>query len=257
MSVHRSWQHQEQWLNKPLQQDKINLVCFPYAGGSASVFNTLAKQLPEFNVCSVQYPGRDTRLLESRPTQFKAMHNTMAEALIPQLLGHDVILYGHSLGAWLAWVIAQELEQLSQPAVELIVAAQRAPSCRYPYPANQGLKDAEVERVLGVTFAPQINANPQLKRLFLQIIRDDLALCETFQHDMSSITTPVTVISAKQDHIISQVESLAWKKHCKGGFQHHEFDAEHLFIDSHVNELCSLLRNVHVSSLKPLLAQAS
>jgi medium-chain acyl-[acyl-carrier-protein] hydrolase len=257
MIIHRNGRQQERWLNKPLQQNKVNLVCFPFAGGGASVFNTLAEQLPELNVCSVQYPGRDARIVEPRYTHFKSMHNRMAEALIPQLMNHQVILYGHSLGAWLAWVIAQELEQLGAPVLQLVVAAQRAPSCLYPYSSNSELTDRELEQALGVTFAPEIIANPQLKRLFLQVIRDDLTLCETFAPDMSVIDTPLTIITAQHDHIVNPAEALAWKRHCKGTFAHHAFDAKHLFIDSHLTELCSVFRHISTPLCKTSWACAS
>jgi len=50
---------------KPNPQASLRLFCFPYAGAGASIFRTWHSFMtPEIEVCSLQLPGRETRIKE-------------------------------------------------------------------------------------------------------------------------------------------------------------------------------------------------
>ena len=55
------------WLRywRPRPTTRLRLFCFPYAGGGASVFrNWLPYAAGEVEICPVQLPGREERLVE-------------------------------------------------------------------------------------------------------------------------------------------------------------------------------------------------
>lgn len=52
--------------SKPNPQARLGLFCFPHAGVGASIFRDWANHLPgEVEVCAVQLPGREDRLVET------------------------------------------------------------------------------------------------------------------------------------------------------------------------------------------------
>lgn len=88
----------------------LRLICVPYAGGTASVYRGWETALgADVRVVPVALPGRGPRLRE-RP--YSAMHplaRDLAEALVDCELAHDYALFGHSMGALLAYEVACEL----------------------------------------------------------------------------------------------------------------------------------------------------
>src|SRR5438128_2230867 len=72
------------WLTrpKPNPQAHLRLFCFPHAGGGASMFRSWPDALPpDIEVCPVQLPGRESRLLEPSFSQLSPMVQTLTEVL--------------------------------------------------------------------------------------------------------------------------------------------------------------------------------
>src|SRR3954470_18640700 len=89
----------------------VRLVCFPYAGGSASFYFPYARDLsPHTEVLAVQYPGRQDR----RHEPGCAGIGRLADAIADVLPGQDerpYAFFGHSMGAVVAFEVALRLAQ--------------------------------------------------------------------------------------------------------------------------------------------------
>jgi surfactin synthase thioesterase subunit len=105
------------------------LVCFPHAGGSASYFFPVSAALsPEFEVQVVQYPGRQDRRHEPLVETVEAMADHAYAALV-SAIDRPVALFGHSMGAQVAFEVASRFEQSAGiNPVAVFVSAARAPS---------------------------------------------------------------------------------------------------------------------------------
>src|SRR5688572_21943118 len=91
----------DRWLLRPLSPGdaRLRLFCLPYAGGGASAFRLWPPALaPEVEVCPIQLPGRENRLLETPFTDVSALVAALATALEPAV-DRPFALFGHSLGA--------------------------------------------------------------------------------------------------------------------------------------------------------------
>ena len=76
---------------KPNARSRVRLFCFAHAGGSASFFERWSADLPpEVELCSVQLPGRETRLDEPAFQEAHAAADAAADVLAP--------VYGPSYG---------------------------------------------------------------------------------------------------------------------------------------------------------------
>lgn len=93
------------------------MFCFPFAGGGASIYRNWGRALGSaVDLYAVQLPGREERIREPRYYSVKSLCDAMFEA------GEDggwfdapCIIYGHSMGAKIAFETARRLEEQGRP----------------------------------------------------------------------------------------------------------------------------------------------
>ena len=104
------------------------MFCFHHAGGSASVYRGWVARDPRFVVVPVELPGKATRMSEQWVSDFSQLAQSLAQD-IHRLAGDaHVVLYGHSMGAALAYQCACFLQDgYQRDPSALIVAARQAP----------------------------------------------------------------------------------------------------------------------------------
>src|ERR1700712_3479574 len=102
------------WLRRfgPVSQDAVvRLVLLHHAGGSASFFRGWVPLIPDYvDVVAVQLPGRENRRRGAPYTQRHKLSEPLAAALdtSPGLPTH---LFGHSMGARVAFAVTRELSR--------------------------------------------------------------------------------------------------------------------------------------------------
>ncbi|MEU1941401.1 thioesterase II family protein [Streptomyces sp. NPDC056697] len=123
--------HFEEWVSvsHPAPQSTVRLACLPYAGGSASFFFPVAKALhPSVEVLALQYPGRQNRFHEPRIDNIPEFADQIFAAL-RHLDDKPLALFGHSMGAVLAYEVALRMQDAGMPApVRVFASGRRAPS---------------------------------------------------------------------------------------------------------------------------------
>src|SRR5262245_54667499 len=165
------------------RQARMRLMCFPYAGGSASIFRQWAPQLPGIEICLVNLPGRGVRIAEPPCRSWRELADALATAWSGQ---PDVpfAIYGHSLGALVAFEVTRELRRRGLPQPQhLFVAAYRAPQLGRRHPPLHGLPDREfidtvARRHNGIPGA--LLDDPELLQLLTGVLRADYYLHETY-----------------------------------------------------------------------------
>src|SRR6186713_3640169 len=90
---------------------QARVLCVPYAGGSAQVYHTLARSVPEeIEVGAVQLPGRWNRRLEPLLTKVSDTSRSLASELM-RLSPKPYALFGYSVGGLIAFETARILAQ--------------------------------------------------------------------------------------------------------------------------------------------------
>src|ERR1700750_1830986 len=91
-----------------------NLICFPFAGAGASFFRPWAKAMADSVVITaVQLPGRENRFAEEPYTSVEQAIGSLEPELDALANGtDDILIFGHSLGAVLAYELALRLSHL-------------------------------------------------------------------------------------------------------------------------------------------------
>lgn len=223
-------------LHNPTRSAGARLFCFPYAGGSAQVFRRWAGALgPTFDVCAVQPPGRWNRftepLISDLPTLVRSAQDGLREYLI-----EPFALYGHSVGALVAFEFARQLrrERLPEPA-HIFVAARRAPHISSGLPAIDRLSDDQLLQLIAGRFdaLPHVILQDRdLLSVLLPILRADLKLDESYSFEPDeALACPLTVLGGTADRTTTVAMLEAWGEYARGGVTVETIEGGHFFLE--------------------------
>lgn len=230
------------------------LICFAHAGGAASSYVALSAALqPEVEVLAVQYPGRQNRLAEPPIRDIATLADRSFAALRPWLADGPA-LFGHSMGAIVAFEVARRMESEGGLApARLVASGHRAPSRRRPPTQQRHDDDLIAELVsLGGTETGLL-ADGEFMRLMLPAIRSDYQAIESYAAPPAAVTLrcPVTVFVGDRDPYVTLAEAQAWDEHTTAGCDLHVFDGGHFFLRDHpqfARRLAAVLRDDGLSS---------
>lgn len=228
----------------------MRLLCFPYAGASAMLYLRWQRKVPSWlEIRPVELPGRGSRLLEPLAFDWESLIDGLAEEIAGEI-SRPYALFGHSLGALLAFETAHKLKSLGLPTAKiLIVSGAHGPSRRdnhrfHTLNSNEQLL-AEMQRLKGTGDA--VFASEELMALTLPVLRADFRLCGQYmRRDRQPLNIPLHVLAGTDDEISEQTLK-AWQLETAADFSLEYFDGNHFFIQSRevevLESLCRCLRS--------------
>ncbi|MFG2044476.1 thioesterase II family protein [Dactylosporangium sp. NPDC048998] len=228
----------EAWIRRyrPAPEARVSLACFPHAGGSANFYLPAARGLaPAVEVLSMQYPGRQDRRAEPSVDTIAGLADLAFVALSPVARSADrpFALWGHSMGAIVAFEVALRLRAQRLPApVRLIVSGRRAPSCLRGEQVHTGGDEAIIAelRALGGT-AETLLADAELREMIMSAVRADYHAIETYRYAPGpSLDCPVSVLTGDSDPHVTLDEAQAWALHTTAATDVSVFPGGHFFL---------------------------
>ncbi|HEX4222561.1 MAG TPA: alpha/beta fold hydrolase [Pseudonocardiaceae bacterium] len=238
--------HHEQWLKvfHSTRGDAVRLVCLPHAGGSASFFFPMAKSIGSaVEVVAVQYPGRQARRHEPGIDNIPEFADEIFAA-VRQLDDRPLALFGHSMGAVLAYEVAIRMSQAGLPApTRLFASGRRAPSCYRDEQLHKG-SDQQIVAELRTLGGPNqaMLADPEILAMILPAVRSDYRAVERYQSDPRlRLDCPVTVLTGDRDPRVSLEEARSWDRHTTGPIELEVFSGGHFFLVEHSAEIMKLI----------------
>ncbi|WP_278262532.1 alpha/beta fold hydrolase [Nocardia sp. AG03] len=213
---------------------RIRLLCFPYAGGNAQSFVRWRRPLgDEIEVRPMQLPGHGERMGEPALHTWDGLLADIRHR-VRDLLDRPIALFGHSLGALLAFECARMLTtEFAVPPVRLVVSGHRAPHLPLREAALRGLPDAEfLDRLSERSRTLRALTDPAFRALLLPALRADFTVSETYEFTAAPpLTTPITALSGARDTDALPWELAAWREHTTGPFDSVSFPGDHFFVD--------------------------
>lgn len=207
----------------------VRLFCLPHAGAGAGTYREWAHLLPAaVEVVPVQLPGREARFREPAVRSAGAAVDQLLEPMLARI-DRPYALFGHSMGALLAFELAHALTEHGRPPVHLFASGYAGPQL----PADEGVHlmpdDDLCAHLAGLAGTPDsVLAMPELMRSMLPTLRADFEICEAYRY----VTRPplpfgITALSGVDD--VGAPELEAWRELTDREFAVHTFPGGHFY----------------------------
>lgn len=198
----------------PRPAARVRLICLPFAGGGANSYREWPTYLPEHvEVVPVQLPGRENRFDEPAIDAADLLAGRLLEGLV-SYLDRPFALFGHSMGALIAFELARRLRTKGLEPVHVFASGCKAPHL------------------------------PRARATYRHHLSDrsDFKLAETYRYcSQPPLRCPVSAFGGLQDNEVTQDDIEAWSCHTVGPFRVHMLPGDHFFVNS---SRLSLLRLV-------------
>lgn len=225
----------EVWFPFPsrTRNERVRLICLPFAGGGASRFLPLARALePDVAAYPVQFPGRESRFDDPAYADAAALVADLVPAVAALAADRPYAVLGYSLGASYSFELVRALIAAGCDAPRgLFAVASPAPHTR----SSLRLGDASDAELL--TLVQQWQAVPEeilqdeeMLSHALGTLRIDLGTWERFGHDISSrLACPVHVYSGATDPTVTRPQLAGWRTRTSGTARFRRFTGGHFF----------------------------
>ncbi|WP_371101095.1 thioesterase II family protein [Streptomyces sp. PU_AKi4] len=235
---------------------RLRLVCMPHAGGTATFFHPWDGAFGDgVEMLATRYPGRQERIAETCLTSMEPLADAVADELTA-LSDVPVALFGHSMGASLAYEVALRLQASHPEAVAgLFVSAREAPHRVTPKRVHllddEGLLD-EVRRLGGVDEA--LLEEPALRDVLLPPLRADFQIAGTYRATAPvPVRCPVAAYAGEGDTGVAPEAVRRWSEVSAGSFDLTVMPGGHFYL---IPERDALLKDMS-GRLEGLMVTAS
>ena len=225
----------------------IPLVCLPFAGAGVSFFYPWNEKAgKEIEIVAIQLPGREWRVDEEPYRDV----NTAVDDLFPDIAGElgsgPVMLFGHSLGAVLAYELAHRF--VTAPGfdvVRLIVSGSPGPWTRRARRAT-GLPDGEfLDRVSEFAqYSAATMQDPEVRTLVLPTLRADVQMHEEYVSGRGGpLAAPITSLRGRDDGLVTADHAAEWSKATSLEFDLKELPGSHMYITQGADDILRVARD--------------
>lgn len=227
------------WLMKPIERPDAatRLICLPYAGGGASAYRGWARLVPhDVELCAVQPPGRENRFSEPPLRDIRSIATGVANALAAEGDWRPMVVFGHSMGALVAFELARVLRARGATMPRLIVLSGHVAAHLPPHrPPIYDLPEREFLgriRVMDGT-PPALFEHRELLDFYLPVLRADFTACDTYVcADEPPLEVPMLVLAGESDTTMPVDDVRGWSRHTTARFLMRVMPGGHFFVQT-------------------------
>ncbi|MGY5059956.1 thioesterase II family protein [Streptomyces sp. 900105755] len=227
------------------ERGRIALVCVPFAGAGPSFFHPWrALSADRWRVVPVELPGRERRVLETPYRNVvEAAENSVDDVLSDLGEGARAVLFGHSLGAVLAYELTHLLSARGVRVERLVVSGSPGPWTQRERRAT-GLPDVEflarVEEFAG--FRHEALDHPEMRELILPVLRADCDMHENYVPSTDEpVSVPICSVRGSYDGLVGAEQALEWRRATTGEFSYAELPGDHMYLVDHARAVLDLI----------------
>ncbi|MQS15791.1 thioesterase [Streptomyces kaniharaensis] len=213
------------------------LVCLGFCGGGTATYHSWIPVLPDdVDLVAICYPGREGRFAEECAQTWSELAADTAQGVASVAAQGPYVLFGHSMGGWMAFDVTARLAAAGAPAPQaLVVSACNAPdrgvTDRDRFLA-QGQRDDELldwMRTHGL-LPDHVLDEPELTEMAVELMRADLRARDTFHYTPGTrVDVPLQVFSGDRDPVIGADVGSRWAGLTDGAFRHDVLPGGHFY----------------------------
>ncbi|MFE7853268.1 thioesterase II family protein [Streptomyces sp. NPDC057403] len=227
------------------QGERTTLLCVPFAGAGPSFFHPWREPAAgRWRVTSVELPGRERRILEEPYRNVVEAAKTEIDDVVADLgEGARVVLFGHSLGAVLAYELVHLLSARNVHVERLVVSGSPGPWTQRERRAA-GLRGdeflARVEEFAG--FRHEALDHPEMRELILPTLQADCEMHEAYVPSTDDpVSVPICSLRGDHDGLVTAQEARQWKDATTAGFSYREFPGDHMYLVDQGREVLDVI----------------
>ncbi|MFJ7968304.1 thioesterase II family protein [Streptomyces sp. NPDC096324] len=221
------------------------MLCVPFAGAGSSFFHPWREPAADrWRVTSVELPGRERRILEEPYRNvFEAAKGVVDDVVDDLGEGARTVLFGHSLGAVLAYELVHLLIERGVRVERLVVSGSPGPWTQRERRAA-GLQDEEflarVEEFAG--FRHEALDHPEMRELILPTLQADCEMHEAYVPSTDDpVPVPITSLRGAVDGLVSAEEGRQWRDATTAAFRYVEFPGDHMYLVDQGREILDVI----------------
>lgn len=228
----------DQWIicQQSRPNAKLDLFCFPPAGGTSALYRNWHLGLPEsVEVHAIELPGRERRFSD---TPFTSM-GALLDELVPVIEAarhpdRSFALFGHSMGGSIAFELTRRLREQKRGLPQVLcVSGRKAPQLAERFPLMHNLSEGEfIQGLRAYGGTPEaVLQSEDLMELFVPLLRADFSLFETWSYqEESPLPMPLVVFGGDEDPRALIGELQAWRMHTAADFGFRMIPGGHFFL---------------------------
>lgn len=223
----------------------IQLICLPYSGGSAAAFQPLIKYWPaSWKVATLSFPGRGKRIRDPLVYTMEELVEDSWQQL-KKNLQPPYILFGHSLGSILAYLLAHKAREEGEPLpLHLFLSGTEGPSVPQKKPYRYLFSKAAFKEKLksygGIS--AEILEDKDAFDFFEPFIRADFQAIETWQYfKKMSLNIPATVVTGTEEDMTEE-EIEQWQKEFSSKVTFDKMKGNHFFLFDNAQQFVQLMQ---------------
>lgn len=222
---------------KRTERAERTLVCLGFCGGGTAAYHEWAAAMPPAtDLLAVCYPGREGRFAEDFAEDWDALAEDATAAVRAATAdGAPYVLFGHSMGGWMAFDVATRLAAAGDPAPEaLVVSACNAPDRglterdRFPDPRDTDDQLLTWMSTHGLLPA-HVLEDEDLTEMAVELMRADLRVRDTFTHTGAKVAVPLQVLSGADDPVVEDDAGTRWGGLTTASHRHDVLPGSHFY----------------------------
>lgn len=239
----------------------MKLFCFPFSGGSSSVYFSWFKNLDKnIELYPVELAGRNKRFSEPL---IDSIEITIEDILLKnsQAVQSPYALFGHSLGCLIIYELLRVLLDRQFPAPQHVFLSGGAPPHFKEPTFIHTLSDQdflkEIFKMGGLS--QQFLDNKEIQKIFLPILRSDFKMFETYKVSKEQLIfpCPLTILAGNRDCTLSLDIAKEWAKYTEHSCEFIVYEGDHFFIKEHYNAITHLINKTLIDYVRPLRINGS
>ena len=224
---------------------KPQLFCFTYAGGNASFFDVIEKDMPDLELVKFEYSGHGTRHKEPLYKSFDELTDDLYGRCKNERNEEDYALFGYSMGTIALVEILKRIDAdpgMGLPSHVFLAAHEPHSKVELAEYSEEKLDEWVKERTIRFGAVPdKLIKNKSFWRMYLPLYRADYSIISKYRFEDLDLVSKVSATVFYSETDTTRTEMELWTRYFVGECDFHQYEGSHFFIQEHHSEMAEVI----------------